>query len=110
MPSEFGTQYVLDGMTVVDMFFLLTITDDNQFYFVPVDELTQSQIRFAELIIPVDWKGVRVAATCYCTEFPPNQPMPFEMLLLQQFLPTVLDAMLEQGVITSQFQKASPPH
>lgn len=110
MTAKFGDRYDIDGMTIVEMFFLLTITDDGQFYWVPIDELTQSQINFAELVIPVDWNGVRVGATCYCTEFPPNQPMLFEMMALQQFLPTVLDHMLEQGVITPQFQKASPSH
>ncbi len=101
--SAFGDQNTIDGMQMLEMFFFLTITDDQKLYWVPVaDELRSPQINFAEVVIPLDWHGFRVAATVYATNFPNDYPMVREAPGLQQLLPGLLYQLVERGIIDEQ--------
>jgi hypothetical protein len=65
----------------VELFCLITFTDDEQMFVVPHHEIDEPEM--AEVCIPYKKDGVTYAITCYITNYPNWQPVPGEMILLK---------------------------
>jgi hypothetical protein len=67
----------------VELFCLVTFTDDAQLLITPTVESDEPQ--FAEVCIPHRETDRLYGITCYITNYPNWQPVPMEMLILQDF-------------------------
>lgn len=67
----------------VELFYLVTFTDDGVFFLVPTPEIYNPEM--AECAIPYRDEDTLYGITCYVTNYPNFQPIPVEILILQDF-------------------------
>lgn len=67
----------------IELFYLVTFTDDNKMFLVPTAEIEEPEM--AECCIPYRKDNVLYGITCYVTNYPNWQPLIAEMLILQEY-------------------------
>lgn len=67
----------------VELFYLVTFTDDQQLFLVPTSEIDDPEM--AEVAIPYETPDTRYSLTCYITNLENHMPAFVEMLVLKEY-------------------------